>query len=302
MREKKEPKWRRFEKLVAKVQQDLAPNALVKHDDKIKGHNSGKLRQIDVTVKQKVGQYNMLIAIDCKDYRVPVDVKDVEEFVGLIKDIRANKGAMVAANGFTDTAKRVGEKAGLDLYRLVDAEAHDWRAYVSIPVLCDFRGIKNFQFIFHTPLSYVLAQMNPKESIEIVLYDLNHKPIGKPVDLLKTNWGSNKLPSEPGEHRDIILTKEPAMILYDGKFFEVSIAANILVERRLFFGELPLTDVKGFGDEYTGGLLTRGFTTDWLNYEEVEKNWRQLKSVDEIAVKPVIELLALDLFEGQKIS
>ena len=80
MSEKGEPKWRRFEKLVAKVQRELAPNALVKHDDKIMGHDSGKLRQIDVTVKQKVGQYNMLIAIDCKDYQVPVDVKDVEGF------------------------------------------------------------------------------------------------------------------------------------------------------------------------------------------------------------------------------
>ncbi|MFC1932361.1 restriction endonuclease [Chloroflexota bacterium] len=86
-----EPKWRRFEKLVAHVQKELAPNAVVTHNDKIKGYDSDRLRQIDVTVKQKIGQYEMLIAIDCKDYRVPVDVKDTEEFIGLIKDIRANQ-------------------------------------------------------------------------------------------------------------------------------------------------------------------------------------------------------------------
>ena len=57
----------------------------------------------------------MLIAIECKDYKVPVNVKDVEQFVGLIKDIGANKGVMVAANGFSGTAKRVGEKKKLGL-------------------------------------------------------------------------------------------------------------------------------------------------------------------------------------------
>lgn len=32
-----DPKWKRFEKLVAKVQQDLAPKATVTHNDKIAG-------------------------------------------------------------------------------------------------------------------------------------------------------------------------------------------------------------------------------------------------------------------------
>ena len=52
-----EPKWQRFEKLVAQIQHELAPNALVTHNDQIRGYDSGKPRQIDVTVKQKVGQY-----------------------------------------------------------------------------------------------------------------------------------------------------------------------------------------------------------------------------------------------------
>jgi hypothetical protein len=79
--------------------------------------------------------------------------------------------------------------------------------------------------------------------------------------------------------------------------FEADVLVHIVVERRLFFGQLPLTQCRGFINEYTGGLLTPGFTTDWLSAAEVERNWRQLDSVDEIAVKPVLELLALDLFD-----
>lgn len=284
-----EAKWLRFEKLVAKVQQELAPNAVVTHDDHIRGQDSEELRQIDITVKQNIGQYEMLIAIDCKDYKVPVDVKDIEQFIGLVKDIKANKGVMVAANGFTDTAKRIGGKAGLNLYRLIDTEAHDWQTYVSIPVICDFRRIR-FQFI----IPQFLASVDPRE---IVLYDSNHNRLGTTEALLLTHWNSGELPSELGEHKNIPVSKVQTKVSYGGQFLEVNILANIMVKCRLFFGELPLVQVRGFADEYRGQLITSGFTTDWLDCAEVERNWRQLSDIDEIAVKPVFILTALDLFD-----
>ena len=289
------PKWRRFEKLVAQIQRELAPNALVTHNDRIRGHDSRKPRQVDITVKQKVGQYDILIAIDCKDYKRAVNVNVVEQFGGLIKDIGANKGVMVAANGFTDTAKSVGEKAGLNLYRLVDTEAHDWQAYVSIPLLCDFRRVRKYQFSIPDSVARFLPSIDPNE---IVVHDHDYPQPVTIVDLLKARWNSGKLPYELGEHRDIPLTRVITAISQGGKVFEADILAHIVVERRLFFGELPLTQGKGFLDEYSGRLLTPGFTTDWLSAAEVEKNWRQLESADEIAVKPIgLELLALDLFD-----
>jgi hypothetical protein len=290
---KGKPKWRRFEELVAQVQKELAPNAVVTHDDRIRGHDSGKPRQIDITVKQRVGQYDILIAIDCKDYKSPVDVKDVGGFIELIKDIRANKGVMVAANGFTDTARRIGENAGLNLYRLVDTEAHDWQTYVSIPVVCDFRGVKKYQFLFHAPTSHSLPQVDWGE---VILHDANHKPLGTAVDLLKSNWNSNRLPSEPGEHVNILLNEEPLTIVHNDSFFKVNVAVNIIVESKLYFGQLPLTRVKGFRDEYSGCLLTRELTTDWLDAREVEKNWRRLEKENEIAITPLFKLTALDYY------
>ncbi|MFC2059837.1 restriction endonuclease [Chloroflexota bacterium] len=284
-----EKKWLRFEKLVAKIQQELAPNAVVTHDDNIRGHDSRVLRQIDITVKQNIGQYEMLIAIDCKDTKVPVDVKDIEGFIGFVKDIRANKGVMVAANGFTDTAKRIGGKAGLNLYRLIDTEAHDWQTYCSIPVICDFRGIR-FQFI----IPKFLASVDPRE---IVLYNSSHNRLGTTKALLLTRWNSGELPSELGEHKNIPVSKVPTKVSYEGQFREANILANIMVKCRLFFGELPLIQVRGFADEYNGQLLTRGFTTDWLNVTEVERDWRQLASLDEVAIIPIFILTALDLFD-----
>lgn len=69
-----------LEKLVQRIQQQLAPNAKVFHDVKMPGRYSKTKRQIDVLVSEKDGQYHINIIIDCKDYKVPVDVKGVEEF------------------------------------------------------------------------------------------------------------------------------------------------------------------------------------------------------------------------------
>lgn len=107
------PEWKQLELLIAEIQKDLAPNANVIHNAKVDGVDSEVLRQIDVLVEQQVGQYPMRIVIDCKDYATPVDVKGVEEFIGLVRDVRAHLGAMVYPAGFTSTAKKLAKKIRL---------------------------------------------------------------------------------------------------------------------------------------------------------------------------------------------
>jgi Restriction endonuclease len=82
-----------LEKLVAKIQKELAPLANVEHNVKLPGIDSQTTRQIDVLVSQKIGQYSLNIIIDCKDYSRPVDVKGVEEFSGLLRAPRCFKWA-----------------------------------------------------------------------------------------------------------------------------------------------------------------------------------------------------------------
>ncbi len=138
------PDWKKFEELVASIQQDLAPEAKVTANAKLIG-KSGTPRQIDILIEQETGQYNLRIVMDCKDLKVPVDVKDVEAFLGLVEDVGAHKAAMVAANGFTDTAKNRALGAGLDLFRLVDTANHKWRSFVSIPAV-----LRDYQIAFYT--------------------------------------------------------------------------------------------------------------------------------------------------------
>ena len=82
-----------LEILVAKIQKHLLHHLPSKRMSGCPGAIAGRKRQI-TSVRDRVGQYDILIVMDCKDYKVPVDVKQVEEFAGLLGDVGAQRGSI----------------------------------------------------------------------------------------------------------------------------------------------------------------------------------------------------------------
>ena len=281
-------KWKRFEDLAAHIQRTLAPGAIVEQNVRIVGKRSGVKREIDIVVRMKAGQYDLFVAIDCKDYNRKVDVKAVEEFIGLAKDVGANKGAMIGSRGFTDAAKTRARDAGIDLYTLVDAEAHEWQAYVTIPALVEDVSINTFSLSFSGTEPIRIA---PQDFREMTLYRADGSTIGVVRNLLARQWNHEAVPHEPGEHRDIALTYEETHVLTEGVLYRVNVRANLKVAKTLYFGRLPLVEVQGFADELGGGLITRSsITTADLNFAKVHEQWQVIQSRDELAVQPVITM------------
>ena len=121
-----DPKWKRFEKLVHLIQKELAGDADVILNESVRGQHSNTDRQIDICIRKRVGQFDVLIAIECKDHRVLLDVTVVGEFATKVRDIRANKGAIVSSSGFTDAPITMASNYGLETFLLVDTESKDW--------------------------------------------------------------------------------------------------------------------------------------------------------------------------------
>lgn len=277
-------KWKRFEDLVASIQRQLAPSATVAQNEKIRGRRTGRLRDIDISVRQKVGQYDILIAIDCKDYRRKINVKDVEAFMGLADDVGANQAAMVAPRGFSSTAKTRAAAGGISLFRLIDAEDHDWKSYVSIPAVAELREITAFSLTFSGTGPFALA---PQDFRLMPLYRADGSLIDVVSNLILDRWDADQIPEDPGEHEGILLTDEDTYLKTDGQLYRTSVAASVVVEHRLYFGHLPLVEVKGFADEIKGGLLTTGFRTGRISVEDIQ-TWTQIQSRESLAVHPVL--------------
>jgi restriction endonuclease Mrr len=140
-----EAKWKRFEKLVYEIQKSFAgTNATVTHKDYIMGQTSNVDREIDISIKQKVAQFSILVIIDCKDYATPVDVTTVGEFASVCEDVRANKGVIISSNGFTPAAITFAKNKGIDTLSLIDSKGVDWKTYISVPLLIESTSIDQY--------------------------------------------------------------------------------------------------------------------------------------------------------------
>jgi hypothetical protein len=289
-------KWKRFESLVAQIQKELAPECTVAQNQMLPGRLSGIDRQVDILLRGQAGQFDLMIVIDCKDYKRPVNVKCVEEFIGMVEDIGAHRGAMVSSNGFSASAKARGARAGVDLYTLVDSASHNWQTYMSIPVVCDFRRIKKYAFklsIIHPP-TMDLSTGLPTNLERIIVRRSDGSVIDLAANLLCKKWLDGQVPIDPGVYNDFPITDDQSFVSVGGRLLKLSIKAEIHVSKRLFFGYVPLSQARGFWDEARGRVITRQIETEYIDMVEVENSWARVENIGDLAVKPVLTFVAAD--------
>ena len=79
-----------------------------------------------------------------------------------------------------------------------------------------------------------------------------------------------------------------------GMIVPVDFTVSLLVQKELYFGQFPITQLSGFKDELRGGIVTNAFTVGLLSPDEVERNWKRIADVDAAPVKPVVTLTGLE--------
>lgn len=116
------PDWRVYERVAACFEIETAGmDVSVTPNARLKGHISGIQRQIDILVDARWDEgFERRIIFDAKLRKRKVDVKDVESFEGLMRDVRASRGVLVCATGHTKAALKRAEES-IDI-RIVSAE------------------------------------------------------------------------------------------------------------------------------------------------------------------------------------
>lgn len=282
-----------LEILVSQIQKQLSPDAEVLHNVRLPSRTTSTTRQIDVLVKQRIGQYEMTIVIDSKDYKSPVDVKGVEEFYGLVTDVGANKGVLVCPAGFTKTAKERAKGFLIDLYSPIDTGDHKWKAKVFMPTICDFRSAKiSFGLSFSEPLPFSM----PYEFYKILtVHDRTKKALGLPLNIAIEKWNKGLFPTEPGDHENIN-PFDDEMVLVDngqGMLVNVRIRISLHVEQQLYYGQMPISKISGFKDEHQGHVITNAFEVGLLDPIEIMDKWQPISEGEAVPMQPGLRLSGL---------
>ena len=179
---------------------------------RLDGRLTGAKRQIDVLVREYIGQYK--IVIDCKDYNKPVDVKGVEEFEGLLRDVGAQKGVLVCPKGLHRHSEKRADGLQIDLYSPVDTDVHKWQVRVTMPALCDFRSAAmSFGFSMSAPYPF---RLNNDFYSTAPIFDSKGKELGTVLNNALEKWNTGQYPSEPGEHRDLNIFETRTVFMDNG--------------------------------------------------------------------------------------
>lgn len=118
-----------YERIVASVYRQFGNDAAVTENETING------RQIDVAIRKKVAGHEILLVIECKDYRRRVEIKHVDSAIGMIEDVKAALVVIVSDSGFTKGAIERARKNGrIQLVSVVDTMSSKLRSRISVPV------------------------------------------------------------------------------------------------------------------------------------------------------------------------
>ncbi len=134
-KKKATPRWREFEILAETILTELQPYAAVKRNDFIQGHLTETKRQIDVSIRWSDGANSYLTIVQAKDHGRRADIKVVDEFLSVIRDVKATGGILICRSGFTQSAHTYARNSGVSLLNLHDAKSTNWSLQLTVPIV-----------------------------------------------------------------------------------------------------------------------------------------------------------------------
>jgi hypothetical protein len=116
----------------------FAGRGSVERNVRLSSRSGGRARQIDVLVHVPLpGMDDELMVVDCKRYGTPVDIKDVEAFIGMVEDVGAAIGLLVTTEGYTSGAlARAAAARGIRVQVIRVEDLPTWEPPLIVCAMC----------------------------------------------------------------------------------------------------------------------------------------------------------------------
>jgi hypothetical protein len=107
---------------------------------------------------------------DAKRYRRRIDIKDVECFIGMVDDVGADIGLLVAPRGFTVAAQRRAQAADiiLEIMSIGEATTYRWLPLAG--------KLYPWDWAYHNDIALALRRIHEKVDVELIIDALDGVP------------------------------------------------------------------------------------------------------------------------------
>ncbi len=186
--------WKAFERLVAAIEERAAPrNATVTSPDLIRDLLTGRMREVDASIRFKAGTSDILVTIECRKRGRPADDTWIEQLATKRQKIGAAKTIAVSSAGFTKSAITSAKHHGIELRKLTEGKAadiEDW--FLPHGVVHIFRQVGNVscRLLLDGRTNWIDISDDPEGCL---LHDLVHAPFPPSTLLLFLEMKQPKL-------------------------------------------------------------------------------------------------------------
>ena len=130
---RKDFEWREFERLVARIEADAGPRGMtVTSPDRIRCKTTGRLREVDASIRAQTGTVEMLVTIECRRRANIQDVTWIEQLVTKKHAIGADHTIAVSASGFSKNAQKVAAENSISLRKISEVGIEDINALLRL--------------------------------------------------------------------------------------------------------------------------------------------------------------------------
>lgn len=161
--------WKLYEHKVLERLRELYPNSEVEYNTSIRGIKSGRSRQIDTLITQKIGTTEIKTVVDSKCFGKKINIKTVESFIGFLSDVGADRGIIATQIGYSKSAKTraENEESEIELRILSMDELPDFVGFYAVmkygPVDCWFESHPKWILNSKNPTLNALAKIYPNK-------------------------------------------------------------------------------------------------------------------------------------------
>lgn len=158
-------KGRDLEKLTAILEEHLSLHGIqVTSPDYIRGRKSNSNREVDISLRSRIGSAEILIIVECRDRQGVEDVTWLEQLAKKREDVKADKAIAVSSVGFTSGAANIAQAEGIELRTMEEVDPAE--------MLLWFEAREMTAFVYSVNFSHVSINLVSPDKADIE-YDIN---------------------------------------------------------------------------------------------------------------------------------
>lgn len=131
-----------LQRVVFHIERQLAAGATVGESVLLPERSSKYQREVDVVIRAKIGEHNVVVCVECQDRNRKATVEWVEQMAMKHSPLPTSKLILVAVQGFTRTAIAKAASFGIDTYSFDQALAADWTELLGTTMSLDMYAVR----------------------------------------------------------------------------------------------------------------------------------------------------------------